>query len=312
MRKGASRGSGTILGTVSFSPRPIGRFLVRAAAAEDAGAIAALLATAFPEPDDPAEARAATAESVGILLQTGHDVLVAMDGGTVCGAVRRRDSDGIAWFDLLASRCPGAGRALVRAAETSAQDRGIRLIRVECPDAYPLPGLFGRWGYLPVGRRRAGPGEPGSLTLEKRLPLLTVREQRRTDAAAIAAITGEDPWPYEQGHRPGCFVLADGDRVTGVISVRDDRLGAAEVAVPAILEPYRGRGLELWMIDRATIYAETRGFHTATLPATPLTNALRRDLEDRRWFAAEGVPGAPYTRQLEAPRAEAGLGDLYD
>ncbi len=284
---------------------------MRAAAIEDAGAIAALLTAAFPEPEDPPEVRAATAESVGILLQTGHDILVAMDGGVVCGAARRRDSDGIAWFDLLASRCPGAGRALVRALETSAQDRGIRLIRIECPDAYPLPDLFARWGYLPVGRARGAPGELGSLTLEKRLPLLTVREQRRTDAAAIAAITGEDPWPYEQGHRPGCFVLADGDRVTGVITVRDDRLGTAEIAEPAIFEPYRGRGLELWMIDRATIYAETRGFHTATLPATPLTNAFRRDLEDRRWFPAEGVAGAPYSRQLEA-RAEEGLGDPYD
>ena len=286
----------------------MGRFLVRAAAVEDAGAIAALLASAFPEPDDPPEARTATAESVGILLQTGHDILVANDADTVVGAVRRRESDGITWFDLLASRCPGAGRAVVRGVETAAQDRGLRLIRIECPDAYPLPDLFGRWGYLPVGRTRAAPGLTESLTLEKRLALLTVREQRRTDAAAIAAITGEDPWPYEQGHRPGCFVLADGDRVTGVITVRDDRMGTAEIAEPAILEPYRGRGLELWMIDRATIHAETRGFHTATLPATPFTRALQRDLEDRRWFPAEGVPGVPYTRQLEA-QAEEGIGD---
>ncbi|MBI5948209.1 MAG: GNAT family N-acetyltransferase [Chloroflexi bacterium] len=293
-----------------FAPRPIGRFQVRAAAAEDAGAIAMLLSAAFPEADDPPEARAATTESVRLLLQTGSDILVALDGDALCGAVRRRDGDGIAWFDLLASRCPGAGRALVRAVETSAQDRGLRLIRVECPDAYPLPELFARWGYLPIGRSATAAGME-SLTLEKRLPLLTVREQRRADAAAIAAITGDDPWPYEQGHRPGCFVLADGDRVTGVITVRDDRMGTAEVAEPAVLEPYRGRGLELWMIDRATIYAETRGFHTATISATPLTNALRRDLEDRRWFAAEGVPGAPYTRQLEA-RAEEGLGDPFD
>lgn len=248
-----------------------------------------------------------TAERFNVLLQTGSDVLIAAVAERVCGVVRRWDEDGIGWFDLLASALPGAGRALARVVEMTAQDRGFRLVRLHCPEG-PGADLFLRWGYVPIGRS-TGDG-PTVITMEKRLPLLTVREQRRSDAAAISAITGEDPWPYEQGARPGCFVLADGERVVGTVNVRDRGSGVAELTEPQVIDAYLGRGLELWMIDRATTYAETRAFHTATLATTPLLHRLKRDLEDRRWFPERPGDGAPFVKALEArdlrtPRAEA-------
>jgi hypothetical protein len=71
--------------------------------------------------------------------------------------------------------------------------------------------------------------------------------------------------------------------------------GRAEIAAPVLAEEYRGRNLELWMIDRASRYAETRGFHTASLPATDATNRLGRDLEDRYWHR----DGAVYVRRFQ-------------
>ncbi len=214
-----------------------------------------------------------------VLAQTGAAILVAEDDRGLAGAVRYREEDGIASIDLLASYLPGAGRALVHAAERRAQDHGVRLLRCEVTaDDSVLEAYFGRMGYLPVARSAT------TVALERRLPLLTVREQRREDAAAIAEIAGEDPWPFEQGARPGWFVLADGQRVVGVVSVRERAMGVAAVRTPVLVDGYAGRGLDVWMIERAAIYAGTNGFHTLEVAATPELKAQERDLEERRWF----------------------------
>lgn len=217
------------------------------------------------------------------LTQTGHALLVAAAEGRLFGAIRVREEEGIAWFDLLVSRRPWAGAQLVRAVERRAQDRGIRLVRAVCPDERTLPDYFARLGYLPIGRHRSAEGQP-ELLLERRLPLLTVREQRRSDAEAIASLTGEDQWVFEQGARPGWFVASDGDRVVGAIQVRDAGAGLARITHPALLPAYRGRQLEIWMLERAATYAETNGYHTAEVEAVADLNALKRELEDRRWF----------------------------
>lgn len=219
-----------------------------------------------------------------VLAQTGSNVLVAACDGAIAGIVRWwTDDEGIAWFDLLASDRAGAGRTLVRAVGRSAQDAGLRVVRCAVPEDGPLDAYFGRMGYLPVGRRTAdGASE---FVLERRLPLLTVREQRRTDAAAIGAVTGDDPWVFEQGARPGWFVASDGDTVVGVVGVRDAAPGVAAITPPVLLPGYEGRSLEAWMIERAALYAETNGYHSATVAATPALRRLQRDLEDRRWFA---------------------------
>ncbi|MGH2633408.1 MAG: GNAT family N-acetyltransferase [Tepidiformaceae bacterium] len=256
--------------------------IVRVASAEDGSAVAALYQQSRPAlTEAPADASA-----FEVMAQTGHAFLVAVQDGVVHGAVRFHDDDGIAWLDLLVADVPGVGRRLLRAVETGAQDRGLRLVRTRVPEGSRLPGVFGRWGYLPVAREAAPGGTSAGgaqLVLEKRMALLTVREQRRSDAAAIAALTGEDPWVFEQGARPGWFVAADGDRVVGTINVHDAGGGVAEFREPALLEPYQGRGIEVWMVERCAIYAETNGFHTAELPLTPRTDAHRKALEDRFW-----------------------------
>jgi len=247
---------------------------VRLASAEDGAGATGL----YQRADEPLAGAPMDAAAFELMAQTGHAFLVAVGGDVIHGAVRFHDDDGIAWLDLLVADVPGVGRRLMRAVETGAQDRGLRLVRVRVPEDSRLPNVFGRWGYLPVAR------EPGPLlVLEKRMALLTVREQRRGDAAAIATLTGEDPWVFEQGARPGWFVAADGDRVVGAINVRDAGGGVAEFREPSLLEPYQGRGIEVWMIERSAIYAETNGFHTAELPLTPRTDAHRKALEDRFW-----------------------------
>ncbi|MXY35827.1 MAG: hypothetical protein F4Y54_03495, partial [Dehalococcoidia bacterium] len=94
------------------------RFAVRAADSDDAPELAELLAEAFaesnasyPEPEPPSEA------DLAVRMQTGEAFLLAECEGGVAGVVRRHEDEGIASFDLLASREPGAGRALVRAVE---------------------------------------------------------------------------------------------------------------------------------------------------------------------------------------------------
>ena len=231
------------------------------------------------------------------MTQTGHAFLVAEDEHGIAGVVRFHDDDGITWFDLLVSGEPGAGRELVAAVCRGAQDRGIRLVRAVADDTFPLPDYFGRLGFLPIGRgERDG---RATVTVERRLPLLTVREQRRADAAAIGELTGEDPWVFEQGVRPGWFVAADGDTVVGVISVIDAGGGLAGISAPTLMESYLGRGLDAWMVERASVYAETNGYHTAELPAEPRTNAIRKALEDRFW----NFDGNRYLRIYRTPPA---------
>ena len=235
----------------------------------------------------------AGAADVSRLMQTGHAFLVAEREGTVAGAVRHRDEEGIGWFDMLASVEAGAGQALVAAVEHLAQDGGLRLVRTRILDVGILEDYFARRGYVGISRETGGDGQP-ELVVEKRVPLLTVREQRRSDAEAIEALTGEEAWLFEQMPRPGWFVASDGDRVVGAISVKDGGEGLARVSEPALVAGYGGRGLEVWMVERAAYYAETNGYHSAELPLTEVTRPLERALEDRRWF----VEGEQYVRRF--------------
>jgi GNAT superfamily N-acetyltransferase len=255
---------------------------IRPATTDDAPALAALYAGA--KRDTLPAGRPTIPGDFELLMQTGSAFLVAeAEDASIAGAVRFRDEDGIAWFDLLCAARAGVGRTLVRKVETGAQDRGIRLVRLKAPAASRLPLLFETWGYRPVGHST---GEDGAneLVMERRLALLTVREQRREDAEAIGRIAAIDPWVFEQGARPGWFVAADGERVVGVISVSDTGGGLAALSVPALLADYLGRGLEAWMVERAATYAETNGYHTAEVPAEPRTDAVRKALEDHFWY----------------------------
>lgn len=264
----------------------------RPATGEDAPAVAALYRrSGLPgAPADPGLFER--------MVQTGNAFLVAEADQAVHGAVRLWDDEGIGWFDFLVSGRPWAGLELVRAVERRCQDRGLRLVRAKCPENGLLPDYFARFGYLPIGRGTDDRGEP-ELLLERRLPLLTVREQRRTDAAAIGSLTGEDPWVFEQGARPGWFVAADGDRVVGVIQCAATRSGIARISEPLVLDAYRGRALEVWMVDRAALYAETNGFHTAEIDAAPPLERYRRELEDRYWQRE----GDTWRRVFFTPRA---------
>lgn len=239
---------------------------------------------------------APTASSFRVMLQTGSFFLVAEWSSLSVGAIRTWDDEGVAWFDLLISGRGGAGRALLRAFEARAQDGGLRLARGRVADAPLFPEYFTRRGYQPIARETA-PGGP-IWTLERRLPLLTVREQRREDAEAIASLTGEDPWPLSQGSRPGHFVLADGARIAGFIKVRDGAAGRARLTEPVLAEGYTSRKLEVWMIERAASDAGNRGFTSAEVGPAPALNALRLDLEERLWFI-DGSPNRdPFVKRL--------------
>ena len=266
-------------------------FEIRPVNADDAGAGEAFYAAAGVTLPGP----------LAVLLQTGNAFLAAYGAaGEVRGIVRYWDDDGTGWLDLLVSTAPGAGRALIRGVERLAQDHGIRFVRLAVADAGALPPVVQRWGYRPVGHR--DDDEAGTpvrmLVHEKRLALLTVREQRRADAAAIGELTGDDPWVYEQGTRPGVFVAADGDNMVGFVSVRDAGGGLALITDPKLLEPYRGRGLEIWMIERSALYAETNGYHTAHVAASPVLDGYRRDLEDRLWHREELDGNPTYVRRF--------------
>lgn len=286
----------------------VGGFRVRQFAEDDAAAAETVLRDAFAgcEEDFPAVA-AALATGIAVLAQTGSRFLVAERDGHIVGVVRWGDDDGIACLDLLASCAPRAGVALVTSVEQRAQDAGLRLLRASVPEDTALEDYFAHRGFVGVARR-PGPNGSTTLVMEKRLPLLTVREQRRSDAAAIAALTGEDPWPFEQGARPGWFVLADGDRVVGAVAARTGRDGVARIRVPALRDGYRGRGLEVWMAERAALWAETNGAHTAELEAAPELEPLRRDFEDRRWERTGGL----YVKRATGRPLESGLGEPFD
>ena len=274
--------------------RRVPRFTFRPATSEDAPAAAALYGGS-----GLARAPRSAAE-FELMTQVGHAFLVAETGGRLAGVVRFHDDEGITWFDLLAAVVPGAGRALIGAVVRGAQDRGIRLARSRVPGRWPLPEYFARQGFLPIGREADSDSSEPLLVVERRLPLLTVREQRRADAAAIGELTGEDPWVFEQGARPGWFVAADGDRVVGVSACRDAGGGLAAISEPVLRDDYRGRTLEVWMIERAALYAETNGYHTAELPAVPSLDHLRKELEDRSWYR----DGDRYIRTFREPPSQ--------
>jgi hypothetical protein len=265
------------LAILAFGPSTIAGFTIRPARPDDAAAIAAIYAARGSTlPGAPSEPG-----SFERLIQTGSSFLVAERGDTPAGAVRLREDEGIAWIDLLVAGVARAGTALLHAAEQAAQDRGLRLARMEVPEESRLPVAFGWFGYLPVARAESE--GTAALVLEKRLPLLTVREQRRDDAAEIARLTGEDPWPFEQGARPGWFVLADGSRVTGAISVRVGRDGQGTATQPRLDAAYRGRQLETWMLERGATYAATNGALAIAVEPSPELDAQQRTLEDFGW-----------------------------
>ncbi|MFN0094630.1 MAG: hypothetical protein ACKVVT_07610 [Dehalococcoidia bacterium] len=273
------------------------RFRVRDAMAEDAAAGDGLLRRAFAGGEDALHgARQALDDGLAILLQTGHRFLVAEEGDAFAGLVRWWAEDGEAWFDLLAAAVPGAGRELVRAVERAAQDRGLRSARAMVPQGSELQDLASWWGYYPVRGATPG-GVAAQVVVEKRLPLLTVRAQRRNDAQAIAALADEDPWPFEQGARPGWFVLADGDRVAGVVSGKVGRDGVVRIAEPLLAPGYRGRGLEVWMAARVALWASTEGAFRAEVAASPVLEQYERDFEERRWHRE----GEAFALQLTAP-----------
>lgn len=251
-------------------------FAFRLATAEDAATVAALYRRSGLADAPAAEAL------FQVMIQTGNAFLLAESGEVVAGAIRFRDEEGIGWFDLLVANRTWAGVELVRAVERLFQDHGLRLSRAYCPDEGILPDYFSKLGYLPIGRQTSADGRP-QLLLERRLPLLTVREQRRSDATAIGELTGEDPWVFEQGARPGWFVAADGDRVVGVTQVADSGGGLARIRTPILAPGYAGRSLELWMLERATTYAETNGYHTAEVATHPTLEAVSKGMEDRYW-----------------------------
>lgn len=265
--------------------RHVGRFVVRQAGQEDASLVAAALRDGGPAVE------ALPASEVERLVQTGQRFLVVEGDGEVCGSVRDREEEGIAWFDLLVANVAGAGRALVRAVEMDAQERGLRLVRCRAPEER-LGDYFGWLGYFPVSREDVD-GE-AMLVLERRLPLLTVREQRREDAAFIGELTGRDTYALELGARPGWFVAADGDRPVGVTWVADGGGGEAELATPVLVDGYRGRGLEVWMLERAAYHAQHGGYHRARVAGDRWLGAQGRDLEDRGWFP----DGDGYVRRL--------------
>jgi hypothetical protein len=222
----------------------------------------------------------ALAKGDALLAATGRTVLVASGAGTSCaGAVIAWDDEGIGWFDLLVAGRPFAGRPLVKEVERWAQVRGLRTLRAQIP---PDPGLLAYFSFLGYREIAAAPG--GGSILERRLPLLTVREQRREDAARIGELAGVDPWPFEQGARPGWFVLADGARVVGVVSVAETGFGEAAINVLVLETLYQRRGVETWMLGRAGTWARTNGYHTVTVPAALVANLAERDLEDAGWF----------------------------
>ena len=69
------------------------------------------------------------------------------------------------------------------------------------------------------------------------------------------------------------------------------------ISAPLLDERYLGRGLDAWMVERASVYAETNGYHTAELPAEPRINAIRKALEDRFWV----LDGERYLRVYRTP-----------
>lgn len=257
---------------------------------DEAAECAALLDGRFP-------GETSTSAEIAGWMQTGWEVFGARAEGVLAAVARHWSEEGIDHFDHLASARPWAGLALVRFLARHAQDRGIRLVRTEAPDEPVFEDYLGYSGYRPVGRREAADGS-ALLVFERRVPLLTVREMRRSDADDLARLTGSHPWDFEQRIRPGWFVLADGDSFAGFISVKETTPGLGMVANPVLLEGYSGRRLELWMVERVAHYAETHGIHSLELATDGAIESLARDFEDAGWARSgdvwsRGLAGRP-------------------
>lgn len=280
------------------------QFFVRPATPDDAETATSVLRAAFKRVANTfPDSATITVADFNVLMQTGRAFLVAVTGEepheTVVGVVRHWDEEGIAGFDMLAAGDIGAGRALVGAIERRAQDAGIRLVRTEVPQASRLDNYFGMRGYMPIAQLTLDVGGENIpfLRLERRLPLLTVREQRREDAKLIGELTGEDPWMFEMNPRPGAFVAADGDDVVGFVQSKDEGGGVSLITQPVLFAEYEGRGLEVWMVERAATHAETNGAHTVELAATSAMDAVGRTLEDRGWARDGFGEDAKYLRR---------------
>lgn len=258
-----------------MSALPRRRFTISRVTPDDAAACADVLRSRLG-------AGAPSGPDIAGWVQTGREAFAAQAAGTVAAMVRHWSDEGVDHFDHLASVRPWAGLALVRFLGRYAQDRGIRLVRTTAPDEPIFEDYFGYSGFRPI---RRVPGEEGGdrLVFERRVPLLTVREMRRSDAVDLARLTGGHPWDFEQRIRPGWFVLADGDSFAGFVAIRETTPGGGLIGMPVLLEGYGGRRLELWMIERAVHYAETHGIRSLELPAEPELEAVGRDLEDAGW-----------------------------
>jgi hypothetical protein len=88
--------------------------------------------------------------------------------------------------------------------------------------------------------------------------------------------------------------------VAGVVSARVARSGEAAIARPVLVDGYAGRGLEVWMIERAALHAATNGAHAASVAASPALDAARRLLEERHWFRQGSGTDARYVRDLSS------------
>lgn len=194
----------------------------------------------FVEPEiDPAAIRRHS--------QTGSVYFAAETAGEVVATCRCWEEDGSLWVGALAAAVPGAGRAVVDAAERHAQDAGLRWVRIAFPEESRAATLLRQWGYQVVsrGQMETPAGEPWTrLVAEKRLRLLTVRPGRRGDEDALDAL-GAAAAPQV------CTVALDGDRLVGAVAVQPSGQTDALLGVPVLLAGYEGRGLEAWMAEVA-------------------------------------------------------------
>ncbi len=256
---------------------------MRGATLDDVPALAELISTAYGDLLHAyhAAAEAADPRQLALLLQTGAEMLVAEDGRGLAGTVRWWREEGVAWFDLLASVRPGAGRALVRAVERLAKEIGLRVSRAAVLEGTRAERAFLFWGYHPVQRRQ----EQGRsfLVMERRLPLLTVREARREDADVLSQLTGRDSWFFATMRPPGWYVAADGDTIVGVCWVERGSGSTWSVGGLVVLPEHEGRGLEAWLLEWAAFFAATHGAEYLRAPRSPLLERHAPELEAHGW-----------------------------
>ena len=154
---------------------PRHRFTIRSADTDDAPALAALYSNTPGMPYPAGTSEVATAAGAARMMQTGNSFLVAEFDDVVMGATRHGDDEGIAWLDLLVSKAPFAGAALLGAVEMSAQDRGLRLVHTAVPNGTRVDLFFNRHGYVGFSRETDSAGNAWL-----RMPLPSVPSPAKT------------------------------------------------------------------------------------------------------------------------------------